>query len=860
VSGSVEPPGAVRVIVLLARLAARRWLNRVSAGFRRKKDAAAGAARTGTARKGAGGIGLVFLGLLFTFYGFSLSYRFLDQLGDSLESSSGDRRVLVSASTYRRMEELVKDRPVENFSDVHLQWQLKQLELMFSQESGPGPVSGEERAAQTAKWIKVYSERGIDGFRPRNEDVRGASSWHEPDRRAAGLRAIGAFLFLLAFSQLWLGLGSGNQDLGKVEWSLEWLFTFPAPAGRLFLAKVFESTLINPMGWLLIFPFLSMVFWSAGAGGWALPLGMITMLFVTLVLSSIRVVLETWLRMILSLDRLKNVQALCTVVGTCLWLGILWIGFAHPTPAFFLELAPRLPFAALWNPISLPVLLCEPGAALWGSASAIAGFALLFPLASVSLCRHFVRDGLLTTSGTFQGVRRAPGEAAAPDRKTLFSGVLAKDLHLLLRDRNFLVTTLVVPVILFAFQLLLNPALLRGVTGDYRHAATLAYGLGAYILMSSAFHVLSVEGGSLWLLYTFPHELHRILIQKTVMWAGVALIYAGIVLGVTACLNRSLGWDALPLGVTAAVGVVLSAFIAGALGTLAADPLQNEPQRKIRAEIVYLYMFLSSMYGYAIYGPSSWARLVQMILTALLAMALWQKARDRLPYLLDPTEMPPPSIALSDGLVATLAFFILQALVLGGAVAAQLPLGPSILVAYVIAGGLVTLFTLYVFWRIKVPKLFATLGVRSSGGSFGRSVGLGLAAGLAAAAVAFVYLRIVDAIEPLRALKQESQELTKSLQGNAVAWILVLAVVAAPLFEEYIFRGLVFKGLRRSMKPVFAILASAAIFAIVHPPLSFVPVFGLGVAAALAFEGSGSLLAPILAHMLYNGAVVLLNR
>ena len=30
-------------------------------------------------------------------------------------------------------------------------------------------------------------------------------------------------------------------------------------------------------------------------------------LFVTLVLSSIRVVLETWLRMILSLDRLKNV-------------------------------------------------------------------------------------------------------------------------------------------------------------------------------------------------------------------------------------------------------------------------------------------------------------------------------------------------------------------------------------------------------------------------------------------------------------------------------------------------------------------------------------------------------------------------
>src|SRR6185503_14983453 len=151
-----------------------------------------------------------------------------------------------------------------------------------------------------------------------------------------------------------------------------------------------------------------------------------------------------------------------------------------------------------------------------------------------------------------------------------FSGVLAKDVRLLLRDRNFLVTTLVVPVILFGFQVILNPGLIKGVTGDYRHAATLAYGLGAYILMSSAFHILSVEGGALWLLYTFPRELHSILVQKTVLWAGVALVYAGIVLGVTAVLNRSLDAEALALGVTAALGVVLSAFIAGALGALAA--------------------------------------------------------------------------------------------------------------------------------------------------------------------------------------------------------------------------------------------------------------------------------------------------
>ena len=561
--------------------------------------------------------------------------------------------------------------------------------------------------------------------------------------------------------------------------------------------------------------------------------------------------------MALPLERLKNVQALCTLVGTLLWLAILAIAIARPTPSFFLRLAPQVPPAFLWNPLSLPVLLAGGGGA---AAMLMGALAVLVPLAAVELCSRLVRDGLLTTSGTFQGTRRASATPTVTERKPLVRGVLSKDLRLLFRDRNFLVTTLVVPVILFGFQVILNPALIRGVTGDYRHAATLAFGLGAYILMSSAFHILSVEGGALWLLYTFPRELHSILLEKTVLWAGVALVYAGIVLGVTAVLNRSLDSEAIALGVTAAVGVVLSAFVAGALGTLAADPLQNEPQRKIRPEILYLYMLLSSMYGYAIYGPSSWARLVQVVLSALLVLALWQKVRDRLPYLLDPTEMPPPSIALSDGLIATLAFFVLQGVFTLGMAGAGIPLAQSLLIAYVAAGGLVAVFTLYVFWRHKVPRLLEAVGFRSPSSSFFRSLGLGALAGAAAAALGAGYLWVLPRVEALKTLTQETLEQAKQLPEMGTTGIVLLTVVAAPLFEEYLFRGLVFKGLRRTMTPAFAILASAAIFAIVHPPVSFVPVFGLGVAAALAFEGSGSLLAPILTHALYNGAVVLLTR
>jgi ABC-2 type transport system permease protein len=66
--------------------------------------------------------------------------------------------------------------------------------------------------------------------------------------------------------------------------------------------------------------------------------------------------------------------------------------------------------------------------------------------------------------------------------------------------------------------------------------------------------------------------------------------------------------------------------------------------------------------------------------------------------------------------------------------------------------------------------------------------------------------------------------------------------------------------LRRTAGPALAVLGSAALFALVHPPISVVPVFGLGIAAAISFQQSGFLLAPILTHAVYNACVIFLNK
>ena len=92
--------------------------------------------------------------------------------------------------------------------------------------------------------------------------------------------------------------------------------------------------------------------------------------------------------------------------------------------------------------------------------------------------------------------------------------------------------------------------------------------------------------------------------------------------------------------------------------------------------------------------------------------------------------------------------------------------------------------------------------------------------------------------------------------GSLGLWTLPQALIAAPLFEEFIFRGLIFGGLRRSFGVWPAALASAAIFAIVHPAFSIIPVFLVGVCAALVYERSRSLLAPMIVHAVYNGCVI----
>jgi membrane protease YdiL (CAAX protease family) len=91
------------------------------------------------------------------------------------------------------------------------------------------------------------------------------------------------------------------------------------------------------------------------------------------------------------------------------------------------------------------------------------------------------------------------------------------------------------------------------------------------------------------------------------------------------------------------------------------------------------------------------------------------------------------------------------------------------------------------------------------------------------------------------------------------AWPVVLVtlvdtVVVTPVFEELVFRGLLFGTLRRRLAPAPAAAISAGLFALAHGygVLGFAAVFWSGLLWAWAYDRTGSLVPPIIAHAVDN--------
>lgn len=151
-----------------------------------------------------------------------------------------------------------------------------------------------------------------------------------------------------------------------------------------------------------------------------------------------------------------------------------------------------------------------------------------------------------------------------------------------------------------------------------------------------------------------------------------------------------------------------------------------------------------------------------------------------------------------------------------------------------------------------------------------RLILLGLGVGLASV----VANALLGAFVVLVSGTQETPE--QALFGDALAGgsRLLLAVVAAgilaPLAEEVLFRGLLYRALRRRQSVALAAVLTSLAFAVIHTeivvsqPLALINLTLLAVLWAVLYERTGSLVVPIVAHSVFNlmsiGQVLLLSR
>ena len=101
----------------------------------------------------------------------------------------------------------------------------------------------------------------------------------------------------------------------------------------------------------------------------------------------------------------------------------------------------------------------------------------------------------------------------------------------------------------------------------------------------------------------------------------------------------------------------------------------------------------------------------------------------------------------------------------------------------------------------------------------------------------------------------------KQMMGGPLWSSFLVVAIMAPVFEEWLCRGMILRGLLTKMNPKWAIIISALFFALIHGnPWQALNAFLIGLLMGYVYYKTGSLKLTMLMHFINNGtAVILMN-
>lgn len=187
------------------------------------------------------------------------------------------------------------------------------------------------------------------------------------------------------------------------------------------------------------------------------------------------------------------------------------------------------------------------------------------------------------------------------------------------------------------------------------------------------------------------------------------------------------------------------------------------------------------------------------------------------------------------------------------------------LLSNIILGSLVYLLAalLLLFFAAYQEKTGVAAFFHAPGGSIRAAALKGLVYGIAAIPPTMFTAVLSNNLIARAGFEIESQPVIEWLTAPDTATgtrfaIFISAVIFAPLAEELIFRGILFPAVLRNNSWIFSAMLTGCIFSLIHfHPPSFLSIFTLSFCFCAGYSVTGSLITPIVMHMVFNGIATL---
>ncbi|HYX38669.1 MAG TPA: CPBP family intramembrane glutamic endopeptidase [Oligoflexus sp.] len=653
---------------------------------------------------------------------------------------------------------------------------------------------------------------------------------------------LGLAFFLVTMMVVAVGVPLCRNNYSAEDPDLEWISTFPVRLRTWLAGRLIQKAMLNYYFWLFALPMLVVVaLYRNHALYWTLPAAIFVGLVTNIMATSVGVALDMWIQCRLTLKRQRDVRVIASMLGFLIF-AVTYFGFRYMEFGYWrtiFDYADVLQNNALIAFVGQLLALEFPG---FGPYLTLLLLAVITAGCSILFMEKLLNKGLSVDSGL--SPRSTNARRIAPTGKKYWESLptmMRQELRIVARDRQYAFALLALPL-LCLFYLLMPPAARDPSLPPPKFISELM--LGAMLVMAyPALNRIHRTPSWVWLLTSSPRPLMDILREQQRFW----VVLAGLIMlpGALVIHNLQLWLDPMFDLRYALALAVIGLYAKNVVDvSLVLSMMQTDQTRK-HAGPAFMLLSLGPIMTINVSGGEPWTACGMTLLYAGMVLGFHDKARAFEPYVLDPASAPTIPAGLSDGMIAAMLYALLANITFLFVQLFSSMTSIALLWGNLI-GGLIALVITQFYFETRqttdVPRYLGRI----------RWQDLLLLPLLLTAVLAGGWLWQQQApgwrfLDWLYFLYER-----KVAQPPPPLSLLLLAGFIGPLVDEFIFRGLIFRGARTRFGFWVACFGSALLATLCYKPADFGPVLLVGLASGILYHRTKILWPGVLLGIIFN--------